>query len=50
MFSSRSVFEENVMLSCKNSNLRNCPKFEFFASQHRIFLKYCATNEYDTSC
>ena len=47
MFLGRTVFEKNAIISCKNSKLHNCPNKQLwnFTRLHRIFLRYCATEE-----
>ena len=51
MFLGFTVYEKNAMITCKNSNLHNCPNKQLrnFANRHRIFLRYCVTEELEIS-
>ena len=47
MFFVHTVFEKNAMITCKNSKSHIRPNKQLwnFRSYHRIFLRYCATEE-----
>ena len=47
MFLGDTVFEKKAMITCKNSKLHIRPDKQLwnFKSYHRIFLRYCATEE-----